>query len=106
MMHRAWRLAARYRAAMRGRDSARFGASLLLVAAALVWANTAHAQAAYPTRQIQLVVTVPPGGAADFVARMVGAKLADALGQPVIIVNRGGAGGTTAAARVATLDPE
>jgi tripartite-type tricarboxylate transporter receptor subunit TctC len=91
---------------MRGRDSAKFGASLLLVAAALVWANAAHAQAAYPTRQIQLVVTVPPGGAADFVARMVGAKLADALGQPVIIVNRGGAGGTTAAASVAKSDPD
>ena len=81
-------------------------ASLLLVVAALVWANAAHAQPAYPTRQIQLVVTVPPGGAADFVARMVGAKLADALGQPVIIVNRGGAGGTTAAASVAKSDPD
>ena len=79
---------------------------LLLVAAALVWTNAAGAQPAYPTRQIQLVVTVPPGGAADFVARMVGAKLADALGQPVIIANRGGAAGTTAAASVAKSDPD
>ena len=52
------------------------------------------------------MVTVPPGGAADFVARMVGAKLADAIGQPVIIVNRGGAAGTTAAASVAKSDPD
>ena len=91
---------------MRGRDFVKFVASLLLVVAAFVWANAAHAQAAYPTRQIQLVVTVPPGGAADYVARMVGAKLADAIGQPVIIVNRGGAGGTTAAASVAKSDPD
>jgi tripartite-type tricarboxylate transporter receptor subunit TctC len=81
-------------------------ASLLLVVAALVWTNAAHAQPAYPTRQIQLVVTVPPGGAADYVARMAGNKLADALGQPVVIVNRGGAGGTTAAASVAKSDPD
>lgn len=52
------------------------------------------------------MVTVPPGGAADFVARMIGAKLADAIGQPVIIVNRGGAAGTTAAASVAKSDPD
>jgi tripartite-type tricarboxylate transporter receptor subunit TctC len=82
--------------------------SLLLVVAALVCgqADSTHAETGYPSRPIQLVVTVPPGGAADFVARMVGAKLADALGQPVIIVNRGGAAGTTAAAGVAKSDPD
>ena len=82
--------------------------SLLLVVAALVCggADLAHAQPGYPSRPIQLVVTVPPGGAADFVARLVAAKLADALGQPVIIQNRGGAGGTTAAAAVAKSDPD
>ena len=66
----------------------------------------ARAQTNYPSRPIQLVVTVPPGGAADFVARLIGAKLADALGQPVVISNRGGAGGTTAAAAVAKSDPD
>ena len=90
---------------MGGRFAEAFSASLLLAVAALVWTNAARAQA-YPTRQIQLVVTVPPGGAADYVARMVGNKLADALGQPVVIVNRGGAGGTTAAASVAKSDPD
>jgi tripartite-type tricarboxylate transporter receptor subunit TctC len=90
---------------MGGRFAEAFGATLLLAVAALVWTNAARAQA-YPTRQIQLVVTVPPGGAADYVARMVGNKLADALGQPVVIVNRGGAGGTTAAASVAKSDPD
>jgi tripartite-type tricarboxylate transporter receptor subunit TctC len=105
-MHGTWDIATRCRAAPKGRDCASLAQSLLLVVAALVWTNTAHAQPPYPTRQVQLVVTVPPGGAADFVARMVGAKLADAIGQPVIIVNRGGAAGTTAAASVAKSDPD
>jgi tripartite-type tricarboxylate transporter receptor subunit TctC len=98
-MHGTWNLATLYRAAMEAGGSARFAQSLRLVVATLVWTNAAHAQPAYPARQIQLVVTVPPGGAADFVARMVGAKLADALGQPVIIANRAGAAGLAAASR-------
>jgi tripartite-type tricarboxylate transporter receptor subunit TctC len=82
--------------------------SLLLVVAALVsvQAGISRAQTSYPNRSLQLVVTVPPGGAADFVARVIGAKLADALGQTVVISNRGGAGGTTAAAAVAKSDPD
>ena len=82
--------------------------SFLLIVAAFVFAqaDAAHAQANYPNRPIQLVVTVPPGGAADIVARVIGAKLSDALGQPVVINNRGGAGGTTAAAQVAKSDPD
>src|SRR5712691_464287 len=82
--------------------------SLLLVITALVFdqPSPARAQSNYPSRPIQLVVTVPPGGAADFIARIIGSKLADALGQPVVISNRGGAGGTTAAAAVAKSDPD
>src|SRR6266852_3584131 len=82
--------------------------SLLLVIAALVFdqPSPARAQANYPSRPIQLVVTVPPGGAADFIARIIGSKLADALGQPVVTNNRGGAGGTIAAAAVAKSDPD
>ena len=81
--------------------------TVLLVVAAFVCtgADLARAQP-YPSRPIQLVVTVPPGGAADFVARLVGAKLAEALDQSVIIVNRGGAAGTTAAAGVAKSEPD
>lgn len=75
---------------------------LAIVAAfALAPADTLYAQATYPNRPIQLVVTVPPGGAADIIARVIGAKLSDALGQQVVINNRAGAGGTTAAAQVA-----
>src|SRR5215218_8162743 len=81
----------------------------LLVAAAAIMAapaNFACAQGNYPNRPISLVVPVPPGGAADFIARTVGAKLADALGQPVVISNRSGAGGTIASAGIAKADPD
>jgi tripartite-type tricarboxylate transporter receptor subunit TctC len=82
--------------------------SFLLIVAALVLgsADATRAQANYPNRPIQLVVTVPPGGAADIVARLIASKLSDALGQQVIIINRGGAGGTIAAAQVAKSDPD
>jgi tripartite-type tricarboxylate transporter receptor subunit TctC len=78
----------------------------IVAAFVLAGADGTHAQANYPDHPIQLVVTVPPGGAADIIARVVGAKLSDALGQPVVINNRGGAGGTTAAAQVAKSDAD
>jgi tripartite-type tricarboxylate transporter receptor subunit TctC len=87
--------------------------SFLLAAAAVVFGQTliglagpVQAESAYPNRPLQLIVTVPPGGAADLVARLVGAKLGEALGQTVVIGNRGGAGGTIAAAAVAKSDPD
>jgi tripartite-type tricarboxylate transporter receptor subunit TctC len=82
--------------------------SFSLVVAAFVFAQAGatHAQPNYPNRPIQFVVTVPPGGAADIIARVIGAKLSEALGQQVIINNRGGAGGTIAAAQVAKSAPD
>jgi len=79
----------------------------LLLAALVVLAPAAlRAQDTYPTRPILLVVPVPPGGAADFIARTVGSKLADSVGQSVVISNRGGAGGTIASAGVAKAEPD
>ena len=75
--------------------------TLGLVALAAMMAPAAQAQDTYPNKPITLVVPVPPGGASDFIARTVGQKLSDALGQPVVISNRGGASGTIASDNVA-----
>jgi tripartite-type tricarboxylate transporter receptor subunit TctC len=77
----------------------------LLAAIAIISPAPAGAQD-YPSRPVTLVVPVPPGGAADFIGRSIGAKLADALGQPVVIANRGGAGGTIATAGVAKAEAD
>lgn len=79
---------------------------LALLLLATVAVRPANAQDGYPSRPITLVVPVPPGGAADFIARLVGRKLADALGQPVVISNRGGASGTIASDNVAKSAPD
>ena len=73
-----------------------------LIALLVLGAQAAFAQG-YPTKPIHLIVPFPPGGPTDIVGRLVGQKLAAGLGQPVIVENRPGAGGTvgsTAAAKV------
>jgi tripartite-type tricarboxylate transporter receptor subunit TctC len=69
------------------------GAGLGLSAGGLAAPHVANAQAAWPTRPITLVVGFPPGGQTDFAARVLQPGLSAALGQPVAIDNRGGAGG-------------
>lgn len=79
---------------------------LSLTLAACVAASAVLAADEYPARPIRLIVTVPPGGAADFIARLVSGKIGEALGQQVAVENRGGAGGTIAADAVAKAAPD
>ncbi|KLN56072.1 tripartite tricarboxylate transporter substrate binding protein [Variovorax paradoxus] len=78
--------------------------ALTLALAALMPA-WAMAQA-YPSRPIRIVVPFPPGGSTDVLARRIGEKLAVAFGQPVIVDNRAGAGGTLGADHVAKSAPD
>jgi tripartite-type tricarboxylate transporter receptor subunit TctC len=76
----------------------------LLALAVLLAATGALAQ--YPSRTVKIVVTIPPGGAPDIAARVIGQKLSDSFGQPVVIENRPGANGNTAAHEVARAAPD
>ena len=72
--------------------------ALALVLAAMACAAQAQD---YPNRAIRMVVGFPPGGGTDVAARILAPRLSEQLGQPVVIENRPGATGTTAAAQVA-----
>jgi tripartite-type tricarboxylate transporter receptor subunit TctC len=79
---------------------------LLLGVVALLTAGGAVAQANYPDKPIRVIVGFPAGSSADVAARLLGQKLAAALGQPVLIENVTGAAGNIAAERVAKAAPD
>jgi tripartite-type tricarboxylate transporter receptor subunit TctC len=74
----------------------------MLAGAAFGAAAPAHAQDNFPSRPIRLVVSFPPGGGVDAVARLFADKMSPMLGQPVVVENRGGASGTIAGKQVAS----
>ena len=74
---------------------------------ALAFAFSASAWAqAWPSKPVKIVVNFPPGGAADQLARAIGQPLQDALGQPVVIENKGGSGGNLGGDAVAKSAPD
>jgi len=81
-------------------------ARLILAAALPLVAAATHAADAYPSKPITLVVSYPAGGSVDVSARILQEPLAKALGQPVVIENKGGAGGTIATRYVAEAKPD
>ncbi|MBT9512229.1 MAG: tripartite tricarboxylate transporter substrate binding protein [Acidovorax sp.] len=78
----------------------------LLFGLALLAAPALAQDSAYPSKPITIVVGYPPGGSTDLMGRMVGTELSNRLGQPVVIENLGGAGGTIGAQKVANAAPD
>jgi tripartite-type tricarboxylate transporter receptor subunit TctC len=78
-----------------------FGAAL-----AALWLGAAVAQQAYPTKSIRFIVTFPPGGSSDLIARALAPALSERLRQPVLVENRPGAGGNIGMDLVAKSAPD
>src|SRR5712671_670123 len=77
---------------------------LLLVVSA-IFSIAAHAQS-FPSKPLRIIVPFPAGGTTDIVARLVGQRMSETMGQAVVVENRGGAGGTIGATEVAKAAPD
>jgi tripartite-type tricarboxylate transporter receptor subunit TctC len=82
------------------------GAATLLAGMALAWPQAVLAQAGWPNKPIRMIVNFPAGGSPDVVARAVSVPLAAALGVPVVVENRSGAGGIVGAEAAAKAAPD
>ena len=91
---------------MRAMQSATFAALIAMGIAVTATQGVAQAQQKYPTRPVRIVVGFSAGSATDITARMLAPRLGEKWGQPVVIENRPGAGGTLAAAMVAKATPD
>jgi tripartite-type tricarboxylate transporter receptor subunit TctC len=80
--------------------------SLLVGAAMILPTTTAGSAQPYPTRPIRLIVPYPSGGGTDIIGRVVGEKLRERFGQPIVIENRGGAGGVLGTGLAAKAAPD
>jgi tripartite-type tricarboxylate transporter receptor subunit TctC len=78
----------------------------LAAGSAMLMASGAAAQGAFPTRQVQIIVPFPPGGATDLMARLLTEPMTRGLGQAVIVENRAGATGAIGAQAVARAQPD
>ncbi|QET04630.1 MULTISPECIES: Bug family tripartite tricarboxylate transporter substrate binding protein [Cupriavidus] len=80
--------------------------SIAALSSLVAFAPGAQAQGGYPTKPVVLVVPFPAGGAVDIIGRVVGKPLGEALGQPVVIENRAGAGTIVGASYVSKAAPD
>ena len=79
-------------------------ATVALLASA--WPLAATAQSGYPNRPIRMIVPFAPGGASDFVGRIIQTPLAEKLGQQIVVDNRSGAAGNIGVEVAATASPD